>query len=287
MDIRFIDGTAEFSTDGLFCARKIFDCGQAFRWNENEGVYTGIAYGKLLHCEEKDGVVRLYPCGADDYDSIWKNYFDMDRDYAAINEKLSGDSFVKKGIEYGKGIRLLNQDAFETTISFIISANNNIGRIKGIIERLCRVFGKKLSQDGEEYFCFPAPQALANAEIGQLMEIGAGYRAPYIKNTSTAFAEGFDIVSLGNMPYYEAKASLQKLAGVGPKVADCILLFSLGHRDAFPADVWIKRVLQSLYFPGNELPRDIYTFAKERFGEDAGLAQQYLFFYARENKHEH
>jgi N-glycosylase/DNA lyase len=171
---------------------------------------------------------------------------------------------------------MLNQEPFETLISFIISANNNIGRIRGIIDRLCRLYGEPFGCVGGARYAFPTPERLAALEADDFFGCGCGYRAPYLRETSRAVADGFDLEGLRELPYEQAKKQLVRLKGVGPKVADCVLLFSLGKTDAFPADVWIKRVMKKLYgFEGND--KQIYEFARERFGECAGIAQQSCF----------
>ena len=224
---------------------------------------------------------RLYPCTQQDFERVWKRYFDLERDYAALFSDC-GDSVLKQGMQYGCGLRLLNQEPFETLISFIVSANNHVKRIRGILRRICALYGEPFSFEGKTWHRFPAPAILAGLSEEALGECGSGYRAPYIKGAARMAAEGFSLEALRGMGYADAKKELQRLPGVGPKVADCVLLFSLGFYDAFPADVWVRRVLREQYgFTGND--RQIYEFARKRFGPYAGIAQQYLFFWKREN----
>lgn len=266
-----------------FCPQQIFDNGQAFRFLPTaDGVYQGVAFGKLLRvAKQEDGTIVLN-ASQQDFQQIWYNYFDLGRDYATLFSDCK-DVALKEGRQYAQGLRVLRQQPFETLISFIISANNNLKRIRGIVERICEAYGTPFLYEGKTYHAFPTPAQLAAATETQLKECGSGYRAPYILGSAQKVADGFALEKLFDLPYKEAKAQLVQLPGVGPKVADCVLLFSYAKTEAFPADVWIKRVLRVLYnFQGNE--KETCAFAIEKFGECAGIAQQYLFYYARENK---
>lgn len=181
------------------------------------------------------------------------------------------------------GIRVFNQDAFEALITFIISANNNIGRIAGIVERLCALCGERAELDGKEYFLFPKPDAIAAREESELLAIGAGYRAPYIIKSARRIAEGYGLEKLRDMPLDAARKELLTFYGVGPKVADCVLLFGLGHTDAFPVDVWIGRALSEIYFGGEKARRQETERAIRALGSESGIVQQYIFHYARQN----
>ncbi len=249
------------------------DCGQAFRWVLKEnGRWSGVAYNKFLELEKlQDGTVVLYNTTKQDFENIWQDYFDFKRDYSKIVEILSQDETLKKACEYSYGIRILNQEPFETLCSFIISQNNNIKRIKGIIERLCENFGEK--KNG--YYTFPTAEKLAELTVEDLAVLRSGFRAKYLIDAAKKVANGdVDLYNLKNMPLDDAREELMKIIGVGPKVADCCLLFSHRHIDAFPKDVWIKRAMEVL-FQG-----DLPEFAKKY----AGIAQQYIFFYARDTK---
>ena len=195
----------------------------------------------------------------------------MDRNYSEIIEKISTNEVLKNASEYGKGIRVLNQPPWETLCSFIISQNNNIKRIKGIISRLCETYGEKI----EGGYTFPTAEKLASLSPEDLAPLRAGFRAKYIIDAAKKVANGeVNLLSLKDLPYGEAQAELLKIKGVGPKVADCALLFSHRHIDAFPKDVWIKRALTVLF--GGDLPKEAVPYA--------GIVQQYIFFYARETK---
>jgi N-glycosylase/DNA lyase len=261
-----------------FDLEHIFACGQCFRFDKIEGGFEGVALGRVLRVTKTGDTVTLFPCTAQDYHEKWNNYFDLNRDYACLFE--GADSVLLQGLRCGAGLRILNQPPFETLISFIISANNNVKRIRGIIRKLCEQFGRPFTFEGRTFYDFPTPRVLANLGPEELSGIGAGYRAPYIVDASKMIAGGFDLELLRGAKYPDAKRELMRLAGVGPKVADCVLLFSLGHSCAFPADVWIKRVLAQQYgFKGND--KQTAAFAIEKFGKHAGIAQQYLFYWIR------
>lgn len=281
MDVKYENGAAVLAAD-CFEPRHIFENGQCFRFYPcGGGAYEGVAYGKYLRVCKNENEVTLFPCAERDFEGIWKHYFDLDRDYGALFREC-GDEALQKGRRFGCGLRVLNQQPFETLVSFIISANNNLKRIRGIVAKLCERCGEPFEAEGKTRYRFPEPAALAALGTEPLAECGSGYRAPYIKGAAQMVADGFSLEALRRLPYAEAKKELQALPGVGPKVADCVLLFSLGFYDAFPADVWIKRVMRDHYgFTGND--RQIYAFAREKFGECAGIAQQYLFFWQREN----
>ena len=261
----------------------IFECGQAFRWNWDGTGYVGIAGDRVIRVSYDDGNVLLENASIEDYDSFWKRYFDMDRDYSQVKDALSSDSLLKRAMEYGWGIRILNQDPWEALISFIISANNNIPRIKKIIESLAFNFGRRVEWGGRNFYTFPQPADLAGASIERLMACGCGYRAEYIKKTAEMVCSGeIRLEQVAQLPYRDAHKALMACPGVGPKVADCILLFSMGKTEAFPVDVWIRKVMQHFYPESGDTSRGVKEFAWQRFGHLAGFAQQYLFYYARE-----
>ena len=272
-----------------FELKDIFDCGQCFRWNEEEnGSYTGVVkYGVLnVNCDKKN----IYFKGNLDCDikQFVDKYFDLDRDYENIKKKLSKiDKYMKTSIEYGRGIRILNQDLWETIISYIISANNNIPRIKGIIERLSKKYGTKVSFDGKDYYLFPTPDQLKNVTTTEYRALGLGFRdIRLFETTQEINKDRTKLAKLYNMNTLEVRDELLKLSGVGPKVADCILLFSdLKRFDIFPIDVWVRRVMNDLYInnPDEKKVNNkiINKVAFEKFGDDAGIAQQYLFYWRR------
>ena len=278
-----------------FRVKDVFDCGQCFRWNEElDKSYTGIFGKNVLNVkqepdEEGYKITFTGVCNGN-IEDICKNYFDLNRDYEEIKNKLSKiDEFMAQSISYGEGIRILNQDLWEMIISFIISANNNIPRIKGIIERMSKKYGEEIEFRGKKYYTFPTIEALKNASKEELRTLGMGFRDKYIYETTKIIAEKqVDLESLKNKETKQAREELLKLNGVGPKVADCILLFStLKRLDVFPIDVWVRRVMNDLYIHNEDetkvSKKQIENLAKEKFGELEGFAQQYLFYWRREN----
>ncbi|MBQ7986476.1 MAG: DNA glycosylase [Clostridia bacterium] len=262
-----------------------FDCGQCFRWDKEDDAYFGVAFGMPLKIAQKGDVITLYNTSRDGWDKVWSGYFDMERDYGEIKNRLSQDPVMKTASSFGGGIRLLAQEPFECLISFIISASNNIPRIKKIIDSLCTNFGDKVTYLGKDFYTFPTPERLASLELSDLAVIKAGFRDKYILNAAKAVASGqIDLGCLKSASYEYAKGELLKLSGVGNKVADCVLLFSLEKYASFPVDVWIKRIMEHCYFDGETDKETISLLAYEKFGELGGFAQQYLFYWARENK---
>ena len=269
----------------------IFECGQCFRWNKEEnGSYTGVFHKNVLNVDKNgDEIIFKGICNRN-IKEICTEYFDLNRDYSKIKEELSKiDNNLKKSVEYGKGIRILNQDLWETIISFIISANNNIPRIKGIIERLSRTYGDKIEYAGKEYYTFPTPEQLKNVSVQDFRNLGLGFRDIRLYETTHMILEKeVELNSLSKMPTKKVREELLRLSGVGPKVADCILLFSTLKRfDVFPIDVWVRRVMNELYIQNADESKvtknEIQKIADEKFGAMQGLAQQYLFYWKREN----
>ena len=281
----------KIENNGSFVLKNIFECGQCFRWNEElDGSYTGVFKNNVLNVKEQNHQIIFDGICDGDIKEIVTQYFDLDRDYDDIKNKLSKiDEPLKNSIDYGSGIRLLNQDLWETTISFIISANNNIPRIKGIIERMARRYGNKIEWKGNEYYTFPTPEQLSKASVEDLRALGLGFRDKRIYDTTKlVISKQMDLEKLKQeTDSRKIKETLLTLPGVGPKVADCIMLFStLKCLDVFPVDVWVRRVMNELYFKlpdETKLKRDqIEKLATEKYGDLAGLAQQYLFYWKRE-----
>ena len=274
----------------IFELADIFDCGQCFRWNkEPDGSYTGVFAENVLNVSKEGNTVTFKGICNGDIEEICRNYFDLDRDYNDIRNKLSKiDENLKISVEYGKGIRILNQDLWETIISFIISANNNIPRIKGIIERLSKEYGKKIIYEGKDYYTFPTPESLSKATVQDFRNLGLGFRDIRLyETTNMIINKEVDLEKLKDMNTLEAREKLLKLSGVGPKVADCILLFSnLKRFDVFPIDVWVRRVMNELYIKKEDetkvTKKEIQKLADSKFGDMQGLAQQYLFYWKRE-----
>lgn len=279
-----------------FELKDIFECGQCFRWNREEnGSYTGVTTKCVINVEKtKSKIVFDAKPFSKMSDEDIKNhiiyYFDLDRDYSKLRKKIANvDDNLKVATKYGKGIRILNQELWETIISFIISANNNIPRIKGIIERMSEKYGKKISFNGKTYYSFPTQKELSKATVEDLRKLGLGFRDKRIYETTKLIASGeVDLKKLYKLNTADARDKLLELQGVGPKVADCILLFSdLKRFDVFPIDVWVRRVMNELYIHNKDenkvSKKEIEKIANEKFGDYKGLAQQYLFYWKREN----
>ncbi len=270
-----------------FEPRHIFECGQCFRWDKiDDCTYSGTAYSRGLTISRRENDIILYDTTLDDFENIWRGYFDLDTDYSLIKSALSDGGVMSEAISAGSGIRILRQDAWEAIISFIISASNNIPRIKGIISRLCESFGDPVLYRGEIRYSFPAAERLAGLSLEDLSVIRAGFRDKYILAAAKAVSDGsLNLNVLASMSDADARSALMKLRGVGEKVADCVMLFGLHRCSAFPIDVWVKRITELCFFGGADTNRSVIAdFARDRFGELGGFAQQYLFYWARENK---
>lgn len=253
-----------------FDLAQTLDCGQAFRWKQTDiGSWVGVAHGKRLELVRNGNDIVIYGTDENEFEAIWKKYFDIERDYSAIIDAISSDATLKNASNFGSGIRILKQDPWEALCSFIISQNNNIPRIKGIIERLCESFGEEI--DG--YYTFPSYERLASCTVDDLAVLRSGFRAKYIIDAAQKIANGeIDLKSLESIGYSEAQKQLMTIKGVGPKVADCALLYGLGYIEAFPSDVWIKRALNEFF--GGVIPECAKPFG--------GIVQQYIFYYIRE-----
>lgn len=267
-----------------FDPKQIFECGQCFRWNSaGENTYIGVAKGHVLKVSQTDGQIVFENTDQKEFDGIWNSYFDLEKDYNVAKKELSDGGVMDAAISYGGGIRILKQDPWETLLSFIISSNNNIPRIKKIIETFCKLFGTPVKAFSDTYYTFPEPGKLYGIEKGDLAPLCAGYRDEYLVDAISKINSGeINLDEILSMDYVTAKSELMKIKGVGPKVADCIALFGLAKEEAFPVDVWVRRVLHTLYhkeYTANQAAE----FAKECFGKHAGIAQQYLFYYMREN----
>ncbi len=268
----------------------VFDCGQCFRWEkQRDGSYTGIFNNNVLNVNKIDNDIIFKGICENNIKEVCTEYFDLARNYEDIKLELSKvDDNLKKSIDYGEGIRILNQDLWETIISFIISANNNIPRIKGIINRLSEKFGSKIEWDGDTYYTFPTVQQLARASVQDLRSLGLGFRdARVYETTKMILNKEVDLDKMYEEDTSKARESLLTLSGVGPKVADCILLFSkLKRFDVFPIDVWVRRVMNELYIKNEDetkvSKKEIENLAKEKYGNLEGIAQQYLFYWKRE-----
>lgn len=248
------------------------DCGQSFRWTlQPNGSFEGIAFGKSVNVRLNGDT--LFIDRADEADrGLWHDYFDLELDYAKIRSEYAAlHPVIAEAVKYAPGIRILQQEPFEALCSFIISQNNNIKRIKGIVQRLCETFGDRLPNGA---FAFPSAKTLSRFTAEALTPLRAGFRSRYIIDAAQKVASGaVDLERCRTAPYADARAELMKITGVGVKVADCTLLFGLHRLEAFPMDVWMKRAMENL-FP---------DMTASDFGEYAGVVQQYIFHYSRMN----
>lgn len=281
-DALAVEGVEDFDPD------HIFDCGQCFRWHKNpDGSYSGIAFGHpaRIGYEQKKKQLMIYGADAEAFESIWRRYLDLDRDYSHIKKTLAGrDETIGKAIDFGQGIRILNQEKWETLLSFIISQNNNIPRIKKCIETLAETLGEPAGTfEGKLYYSLPTPEKLAAATPEHLAVCKLGYRDKYLIETAKQVKEqGLAQLEALGEPAFSAEETCEALrgyCGVGPKVASCIALFAMGKQDSFPIDTWVKKVMNRLYGIAENDRKKMASFAAETFGEYGGMAQQYLFYY--------
>lgn len=273
-----------------FEPKHIFECGQCFRWNKEEDTsYTGVFKNNVLNVKKDGNNIIFKGICEGNIDEICKEYFDLETNYEEIKKKLSNiDEYLETSINYGEGIRILNQDLWETIISFEISANNNIPRIKGIIERISKKYGNEIKWKEKSYYTFPNIEELSKASIEDLRALGLGFRDKRIYETTQIFLNGeMNLEELKNEKDTEkVREKLLTLPGIGPKVADCILLFSLKRYEVFPIDVWVRRVMNDLYIHNQDeekvSKKDLQKLAKDKYSSLAGLAQQYLFYWKRD-----
>ncbi len=259
------------------------ESGQSFRWNRVDDAYFGVVEAQILKIQQRgDTLIIDSSKGEPTSTSHLHHYLDLHRDLGSILAAVNVDAYIERAINQFWGMRLLNQELWETIASFILSQNNNMARIRSIIQLLSERFGQRLAFDGYVDYTFPVPQTLADAGVDEIFACGTGYRARYLWNAASTVANGeLELEALKRMDYPEAKQELMKLEGIGEKVADCICLFSLGHLTALPVDVWIKRIFERIYLRKRATSREIQEFAKNYFGEFVGYAQQYLFHYAQ------
>lgn len=270
MEILRKDGNLIVTCDGCISLDYTLDCGQSFRWKKENDVWSAVVYGRKIRVHQKDeNTLIFYNTTEEDFENIWKIYFDLDRNYPDIISRFGEDSYLSTASEEYYGIRVLNQEPWEALCSFIISQNNNIPRIKGIVERLCENFGENL---GEGYFTFPSAEKLSAMTPDDLAPLRAGFRAKYIIDAANKVASGqISFKEILEKDISFGRESLMKICGVGPKVAECALLYGCRKADAFPIDVWVKRIMSELY--ENGLPQCAYP--------EIGIAQQYLFHWRR------
>lgn len=263
---------------GSFSAKDTLSSGQCFRWTERNGVMCGTAFGRYIEVKQDGGSLTIFGADAEEYDRIWRGYFDLDRDYDGIRDIVTEiEPRLEDAAEYASGVHILAQEPWEALCSFVISQNNNIPRIRGIIRKLCLNYGEKAlrgeyADDEADGRAFPTAEALASVPEETFKEFGCGYRAAYLVEVSRRVAGGeIDLEYIKRAPIDEARKILRSIKGVGPKVAECALLYGFGRLECFPVDVWIRRALETEFTGGTALIGHEY----------AGVAQQYIFEYIR------
>lgn len=245
-------------------------CGQCFRWSqEQDGRWVGIAGSKAAVVYEEGENICIEAEGSL---AFWKNYFDLGREYARIIPSLGSHPFTLAAIEFAQGLRVLRQEPWETICTFIFSQRNNIPRITSLVANLSRLAGPEIEFEGKIFYAFPSPEKVLSMSEKSLEALRAGYRAKYLQNAAKAVLEGrLDFKEIAKLPRIPAREKLMEINGIGPKVADCVLLFGFGKTDAFPVDTWIKRAAE--YYGG--------SIDQESFGDHSGIAQQFIFHYVR------
>ena len=306
-NVKFEDNKIIIEGVKNFDIKQILECGQCFRWDKiSDTNYIVIAFERVIEVIQEGDIVTIYNSNEEDFNKIWLRYFDLERNYDEIKEELAKDEILRKSVEFGYGIRILNQDPFELLISFIISARNSIPSIKKTVKKICETWGEKIEYKGNTYYTFPKPEDIKNATLEEIQATGASFRSKYIVDTISKVNEAlkakedyiknkdkyeerpeildFDLEYISSLNDDECHIALQKFMGVGAKVADCIMLFSMAKHSAFPVDVWVKRAMIYFYVAPDLSLNKMRVFARDKFGRFSGMAQQYLFYYARENK---
>ena len=269
-----------------FNLKYTLECGQCFRWKNNNDYYVGVIKDRVIKIRQDGDYIYVRSNEQKDLEKVIKEYFELEKDYSSIEKRIASlDDYVKKALKNTSGMRHLKQDFFETIISYIISANNNIPRISKSVNEISKRYGKKIEFDDEEYYLFPTPEQLKDVTIDDYRACGVGFRDKYIYNTVKRINnKEIDLVKMQDMDTSSLRKELLSLMGIGPKVADCILLFSCGRQEVFPIDVWVERVMKKLYFNDENISKkEILKYASDNFGNDAGIVQQHLFYNIREN----
>lgn len=276
-----LEGVYDFNLD------HIFRCGQGFRWTkEDDGSYTGVVKGKILNVLQENDKVYLNNTNLEDFNNIWYKYFGFDIDYSSIKYKLSQiDEHINNAVDFGCGLRILDQDEWEMLITFILSTNNSINMVKKVIEDLSLKFGDYIGEyNGNKYYSFPTPQQLSKVSIEELRACKTGFRDKYIKSAADMLVNNeVDIYKISNLDTESCISKLKEFSGVGMKVADCVAMFGMRKRDIFPVDIWVKRFLQEFYLDEYMSLPKIRKYSIEKFGGLSSFVQHYLFYYAREN----
>lgn len=270
-----------------FNLKYTLECGQCFRWKEiNENEYVGVVEDRVIRIKQDGNKVYVWSNNKENLKEVVNSYFDLSKDYEVLESKIANiDENIAKSLEFSSGIHILNQPLFETIISYIISANNNIKRISRSVNDISKKFGKEIEFEGEKYYLFPTLEEIKEVTIDDLLSCGTGFRARYIKHDIEFFMNNPQFIeNLKDLSTDEATKALSSLMGIGPKVADCIMLFALNKGEVFPIDVWVKRIMEKLYFKENKSLKEIKQYANENFGKYGGIVQQHLFHNVREGK---
>jgi N-glycosylase/DNA lyase len=280
MQVEYLIDKTRVTGAALDLKLTLCDSAQVFHWIEMNNGYAAVVDGRAIHIAAADNGFEMRGCGLSDF-TFWRDYFDLDRNYGALVNSCAEYPVAARAIALLPGLRVLRQPAWEALAAFILSANNNVPRIRRLVLKLCESLGDPSGMDGLSGF--PPPEKLAGAEEAALFKLGMGYRAPYLIETAKMIAEGFPLSKMKDLPYEEAHESMLALKGVGPKVADCALLFGCGHTRAFPVDVWVSRLMKHWFGVEAKSARAVGEAAYKMFGENAGLIQQFLFHCARLN----
>lgn len=282
MNFKFENEKLYIEKNEYFRPELFFDCGQSFRFFEKNGCNRiGVAFGSVIEIAEKPEHYEIssFPPLQKE---ILTDFFDLNRNYEKIENELSGDIIMSKAMSFGRGIRILKQDFFETLLTFIYSQRSSIPRIAKCVEKTAELFGNEIIYNHKKFYAFPTPDKMRNINAADLAEIKCGYRSEYIIDAVNKVLSGeINYSELKNLSYIEVKRRLMSIKGVGEKVADCVCLFSFGFFEAFPTDTWIKKAMDSLY---NISESNIKEASIDMFGSLSGIAQQYLFYYLRYNR---
>ncbi len=273
--------TIEIDVPETFDLYKTFNSGQNFRYTVDNRWLTVVVKDRVLKAKQNNNQLILKGIPSDDL-PFWIFYLSLDEDYDTYLKNLCTDAPMARALREGRGIRILKQPLWETTVCFILSQNNNIPRIKKLVEALCVTYGNPINREGQIFYTLPTAKRLATISKEDLRHLGVGYRDRYLIDAAQRFAAG-DLRegNLKNLPTAEARKKLMTIDGVGGKVADCILLFGLGRYEVCPHDVWVKRIFKEQYGLEKVNEKSGYALAKKRWGAYAGLAQQFLFYTAR------
>lgn len=284
MYIQEKDGSTIVNEVQDFLLSQTLECGQCFHFDRiDEEEYIVVAYGKMLHIKQHENKLIFFDTSRQTYENVWRRYFDLDRDYGSIKAFLiKADEKLIPAVKEKYGVRILNQEFSETLMSFIISQTKQIPQIKQVVNNISERFGKCVGEyHGKKYYSFPDIDSLKLITKEEFLECKAGFRAEYLVEAAKFLENKMNEDFFNEYTYEEAKAVLTSIKGVGEKVANCVLLFSLGYRNAFPVDVWIKRTMEEMYFHKETNKTVIQKFGEEKYKEYGGYAQQYLFFYGK------